>query len=98
MREYEVGDIVRINPNIRMSERGVHVTSEMAEYAGRKAEVKRSVITSTDKEGTGYRLNIDNELCKWQAFMFDQTFKEEMNEEVISAYFELFEGSERRNV
>ena len=90
MREYEVGDIVRINPNIRMSERGVHVTSEMAEYAGRKAEVKRSVITSTDdKEGTGYRLNIDNELWTWQAFMF---LDEQKEREDGDAYASLFRG------
>ena len=106
MREYEVGDIVRIRDDIRDVARdqsyGFAVVKSMCEAAGKIytiESIEDSSIYGAYLQRGGPIYYLDRELggWKWQAFMFDQTFKEEMNEEVISAYSELFEGSERRN-
>lgn len=113
MKEYQPGDRVRIRDDIRDVARnqsyGFAVVTDMCEAAGKIYTIEsiESIESIEDSSIYGAYLQrggpiyyLDRELCgwKWQAFMFDQTFKEEMNEEVISAYSELFEGSERRNV
>ena len=90
MREYEIGDIVCISSDIEISERGVHVTSGMTEYAGNKAKIEM-VLNGADyeKEGSRYSLDIDNGFWTWQAFMFSDEQKEK---EDGDAYASLFGG------
>lgn len=90
MREYEVGDIICIDADIEISERGAQVTSGMTEYAGNKAKIEM-ILNGADyeKEGPRYILDIDNGLWAWQAFMFSDEQKEKEDDD---AYASLFGG------
>lgn len=62
---YKVGDIVVINPEIKITHKGRQVVSDMIQYAGKTAE-----ITQVLGRANCYRIDIDKGCWNWQDFMF----------------------------
>lgn len=73
---FNVGETVRIHPNIRPTQKGVVVAEQMAEYASEYA-------TITGIEDNAYRVDIDDGDFIWQDFMFEIPPAETINEEQV---------------